>query len=96
MDRAAFDATCQLLTGAGVEIEEARYDEQVFGSWFVSVRIKPGLRMVWEGRDHWLFVQRRGSRLFRGEPVWEDLWVATMAAEQTLADAVARLTEFII
>lgn len=77
-----FRTTAELLKGEGFSTTE-RYDAEAFGSWLVEVKVDPRLRVVWDGKDGWLIVQRKTTELFDGQPVWDDLWVARDPDEQS-------------
>ena len=82
-----FCAACEWLAGDGVEISEATYSGNSFGSWFINVTRKGGcLRAVWDGRDCSLVIQSK-----RPKDNWKDEWVPRDAAEQTVENLVCRL-----
>ncbi len=93
MDQVVFEMTQQLLQQAGFVIDEARFDREDFGSWFVCVHSNPRLRVVWDGKDGWLCVQRETSQIFSGLRVWDDLWVGRERCEQTPEIAVNKVIE---
>jgi len=76
VDAASFDHFRQRLQDAGFSERDARYDDAAFGSWVITLEGEP-LRVVWEGRDSWLIVQREQDEQ------WVDLWVARDAADQS-------------
>jgi hypothetical protein len=49
------------LAEAGFRESAARYDASAFGSWGVSMEHEPPLRVVWDGKERWLLVQREGA-----------------------------------
>ena len=73
MDRSAFNRMSSLLQTREAVISEARYDARAFGSWFIVVDTRPPLRVVWDGKDGWLYVQRRADEIHTGNQVWENL-----------------------
>jgi hypothetical protein len=90
----AFDNVRSLLRELGLRISEAEYAAEDFGSWFVTLEVDPPLRVVWDGKDGWLIVERLTDRGRRGEPVWENLWIARDAMEQTAESAVAKVRTY--
>ncbi len=75
MSKDDFTAATALLAGQGLVVADARYDYQVFGSWFIELATSPALRLVWDGRDGSLVVQRKTDKIFSGLPVWHDVWL---------------------
>jgi hypothetical protein len=72
----------------GCELLSIQYDQQHFGSWFITVRGKAGTaRIVWDGKDRSLILQTP-SHENRDE--WRDTRIPEEAAEQTL-EALERL-----
>jgi hypothetical protein len=84
MDARDYGSVRRELLQAGFGERTARYDESAFGSWFVEVETDPSLRVVWDGRDRLLVVQRG-----RADGGWDDVWVGRTDAEHS-ADAVIR------
>ena len=84
-----FEEVRRLLHEQGFAIEIARYYPTDFGSWVVSVVRAPALRIVWDGKDRWLTVQRQTSGVSNDSPIWEDTWIAKEPSLQTPAKAVA-------
>jgi len=74
-----------------VDVEESGYRNEVFGSWWLTVKSSPPIRLVWDGKEGWLVVQRQTDRMFNGMPVWEDLWRAFEASERAIAEAVTHI-----
>ena len=70
-----FDLSCALMRELGFEIKEARSTPEVFGSWWIRAVAKgKSLRVVWDGRDATLFIQRPS---LSGSPSeWSDRWIA--------------------
>jgi hypothetical protein len=91
MNRGAFDSAQELLAAAGLAIDETRYDAPAFGSWVVSISTAPRLRIVWDGKDGWLLVQRETSRTFSGFSEWDDLWLERRPGVQSIAEAVGHV-----
>lgn len=84
-----FCAACEWLAGDGLEISEATYSGQSFGSWFINVLHKGGIRRaVWDGRDRWLVIQSKGSN-----DDWKDEWVSRDTAEHTVENVVSHLRD---
>lgn len=74
-----------------VGVLESDYSEQSFGSWNITVSTGPVRRLVWDGKESWLIVQKQISLVTTGPPSWEDSWVKRGASSQNLAEAVERL-----
>ena len=87
MDARDFETVRKQLLEAGLKEDGPRYDESAFGSWFVVIERNPRLRVVWDGKDGRLTMQRQ-----RVEGEWEDLWVAEAEADQTLAGLMQAIT----
>ena len=65
------------LAEAGYRQSEAESHHAGFGSWWVIIDAVPRARVVWDGTDGWLIVQREES----GD--WSDAWIGKNPAEQT-------------
>jgi hypothetical protein len=66
----------------GCELLSIQYDQQHFGSWFITVRGKAGTaRVVWDGKEGSLILQTP-SHENRNE--WRDSGIPEEVAEQTL------------
>lgn len=87
----SFDAIQSLLVQHGLQIQDAQVHPAAFGSWYVTVSTAPRLRILWDGKDRWLFLQRETSEIFQGAYIWEDLWIAREPQEQTRDAAVQAL-----
>jgi len=94
MGKVDFKHTRELLVAAGLEIEKSRYDWEAFGSWYVTVRTAPLRRIVWDGKEGWLFIEELTNRLFEGFPDWDTIWKAQTSDDQRVERAVAKLCEF--
>ena len=93
MTKEDFELTRELLRGHGFTVEGAACDPAHFGSWWVSVAHKPPLRIVWDGKDGWVVVQRETGERFQGRPVWEDVWIGRDRETQTVALVVSKVQE---
>jgi hypothetical protein len=71
------------LADAGFRGSGTRYDETAFGSWLIVIDHKPNLRVVWDGKEGRLSVQREA------DSGWLDAWIVRTESEQT-ADAIVR------
>ena len=91
MDKQAFETTRRLVEAAGLEILDSRYDRQSFGSWFITAQTIPPLRIVWDGRDSYLYVQQESFELAHGSPLWNDCWMSKNPADQNPENAAAQL-----
>jgi hypothetical protein len=74
------------LGQAGYEITDSAYHESAFGSWLLVVASDPASRVIWDGKDQWLVVQRLGS-----DSEWQDSWVGKTEDQQTLDRVLAIL-----
>jgi hypothetical protein len=89
----AFESAEHLLTRAGFAVTEAHYHAQDFGSWDVVAEATLRVRIVWDGRDGWLIVQRQSDESPNSPPEWTDVWIERDRARQTLANAILKLRE---
>ena len=89
MHEAAFRSVEALLLERRLVVDESRYDQRSFGSWYVYVATSPRLGLIWDGRDGWLYLRREND----GQ--WDDLWVGREAHEQTPTVAVDTLLRFV-
>ncbi len=95
MNQAAFEGTQELLNEAGFVVNNAHYDEQSFGSWVIEIKLRPELRVVWDGKDGWVSIQRITSQIINGLPVYDDLWVGRHKFEHDPGHIVNKLRGFI-
>lgn len=96
MDQNAFEQTLRLIDTAGLAVAESNYSEQSFGSWYISIHSSPGLRIVWDGRDGWLYVQQKSDQLHplnSSISIWRDLWFTKESGNQTPKVVVEKLRE---
>jgi hypothetical protein len=89
MNKRTFKAVSRLLTEAGLDITERRYDRQAFGSWFIEMETDPSLRVVWDGKDGWLIVQEKTDEIFNDQPVWKEIDVVKDTNAQTPETAIS-------
>ena len=101
MSQRLFQRTRDLLTAAGLSVEDAQCSPESFGSWYITVATTPRRRIVWDGKDGWLYVQQQEEELrssgssSAGTETWDDLWIARDQADQTPEIAVAKLRELV-
>jgi hypothetical protein len=81
--------TRRLLVNAGFRIREANYHYWAFGNWDIEVEREglPLQRVLWDGRDQWLYVQFFGSR-----EQWWDKEVMKEYRHQSAEDVLAQIT----
>jgi hypothetical protein len=72
-DQTEFERTKNLLRSALIGVGSAEHRPDVYGSWYIELAGDPALRIVWDGKDAWLMLQRKTSELFLGAPVWENV-----------------------
>ena len=82
-----FNRIQRVLADDLIAIESAQYHREAFGSWVVRVAITPRLRIVWDGRESVLSVQRETAKLFNEQHLWQDIWIARDPAQQTPENA---------
>lgn len=73
----------RLLTDAGYAVADSSYSPESFGSWWILLRGQTSYRLVWDGKDQWLILQRQAGPSESNESVWEDLWVEKDARQAT-------------
>src|SRR5438067_12591262 len=49
------------LNASGLREIAAQYDHAAFGSWFITLDVTPRLRIVWDGPDRSLLIQREAQ-----------------------------------
>jgi hypothetical protein len=68
------------------------WDGQAFGTWFVVLKKRRVFRVLWDGRNGWLFVQLDpNAHGTRTSEKWQDQWVARSSNEQTVEKAIAEM-----
>ena len=93
MDKAAFISTRAHLEQAGFVIDGGTYDDAAFGSWWLTLHEKPRLRVLWDGRDGWVLLQRETNERFQGSVVWHDLWIGRARTDHTVETILAKVRE---
>ena len=83
------------LATHGVEALDASTDAGAFGSWYVTARTEPPIRIIWDGKDHRFGIERWTPRVFNGLAVWEDLWTGPMEAQEDPEPALMKLLAFV-
>jgi len=83
----------RLLTDAGSVVADSSYSPESFGSWWILLRGQTSHRLVWDGKDQWLILQRQAGPSDLGESMWEDLWVKKDARQSTNEDLVQLIRE---
>ena len=80
--------SAEMFRHAGFSLEESRYDEECFGSWFIEVAREglPKQRVVWDGKDGWLIVEAYAS-----SGSWMDKWIGRKKSEQKPEVALSQL-----
>ena len=55
-----FARSCESLTARGFDVEKAEYWGNAFGNWSIqfSTASDPPHRLIWDGRDRWLILER--------------------------------------
>jgi hypothetical protein len=76
MTKEAFEEALASLKDAELIIEESEYNRQAFGSWYITVLAKPDCRIVWDGKEENLRVERKTDKFFNGLPLWDELWLS--------------------
>jgi hypothetical protein len=92
-----FERTRALLHERGfAEVEVDPYTGQSFGSWYVTVAHEPRLRIIWDGRDGWMIIERETDRPYHWDArrrEWDVLWVAKEPNEDAEAEEVVSALE---
>ncbi|RYG96104.1 MAG: hypothetical protein EON58_12780 [Alphaproteobacteria bacterium] len=92
MDRHEYDSTVAALNENGWTVTESRFDQEAFGSWFaVFLRGRSTFRAVWDGRNRWLFLQRKHRSWFRRKWEWRNVSVSKTPNEQSLDRLISRV-----
>ena len=94
MDKSSYETVLANLPERGFKVLDAEYQKAAFGSWIVDIGSTPRLRIVWDGKDGWLYIQRMTNQKFWNMPVWEDLWIAREVQEQTTEMCITKLLQY--
>lgn len=83
-----FERACRQLISAGFTVSEAKYEEQIFGSWYIeAVRSDlPAQQLVWDGKDGWLIVLTQSPA---GD--WVDRWIGRKLEQHSIELALAQM-----
>lgn len=73
---------------ARVAVLDATYAPESFGSWVVTAATSPIRRLVWDGKESWLIVQKTIALNEADAVVWEDSWIRRSAGPESLCEAV--------
>ena len=92
MNRGDFESAVSAVRDRAAVLDAA-YSEKSFGSWFVTAATVPIRRLVWDGKESWLVVQKRISVSESGAVAWEDSWIKRSAGAENLREAVEQLFE---
>lgn len=92
MDREAYNQTRAMLAQQDWAIVTSRFDEHVFGSWFIVFRRGAAtFQAIWDGRDRWLILQRDRHKWFHLWPKnWQDVWVGKNPADQSATNVISQ------
>ncbi len=92
MSRADYDEMAALLVQAGYRVRAKCYDEHAFGSWYVVIK-KGGasFRIVWDGKDQWLLVQKASRSLSPFMRRWTNQWIGRRGEDQCPSRALREL-----
>jgi len=92
MNRDLFKDMGTMLARDGWRILRSRYDERVFGSWFIVFsKGRKRLKAVWDGRDSWMILQKgHRSLVTPWAENWTDVWIAKDTVLQTPNELVSR------
>ena len=83
-----FRCSEELFRRAGFRVNDCRYEEEQFGSWWIELSREglPRQRVVWDGREGWLLIE-----VFASSGTWMDKWIGREKSEQTASAALAQL-----
>jgi len=95
MTKRDFDSCCELLQRSDFAIDGSHYSENSFGSWWIAVTRTPRLRIVWDGKDGWVYIQRETDEVFQAVRVWRDLWTGRERRFQVPELVVRKLLDLI-
>ena len=77
------------LEQAGFVVAASRHLGRTLGTWWIRIAGRPSFRVVWDGKDRGLILQRRAADAF--SDFWQDLWIARDSLEQRPERLVAEL-----
>lgn len=90
MNRGDFEAAVSAVR-ARVAVLDATYSQQSFGSWVVTAATTPVRRLLWDGKESWLVVQKSLAVGESGPVAWEHSWMKRSAGPEDLAEAVGQM-----
>jgi hypothetical protein len=91
MNKTSFDIANQEIKKLGCQILESKYHEETFGSWYITIENEPKIRMVWDGKEEELSVQKMTDETFNGSPVWKTTWSKLKPGGSDLKDGISKL-----
>jgi len=92
-----FLRTRELLSERGFIEDEVRpVSDQAFGSWVVTLRMSPRVRVVWDGKDQRTLIEAElfDARLPAGASIWRDIWIGRQGEDLT-PESIVRALEHI-
>jgi hypothetical protein len=85
----AFERTRSMLADAGLTEESSSApSDGAFGSWLIVIAGRPRLRVVWDGKEAWVLVQRE---LGTHGLAWRDVWIGREDSEQNPAHVLEQV-----
>lgn len=64
----SFDIALREIKKLGLPVLEYRYEPLVFGSWLISIKQEPNIRLVWDGKEYELSIQEKTKEKIHGLP----------------------------
>jgi hypothetical protein len=58
MNKNHFDKIIQTLKDNGYQLGNSEYNDQAFGSWWITINSKPPFRIVHDGRDKTICLEK--------------------------------------
>jgi hypothetical protein len=74
VNKDSFRRAVDLLRELGYTVAEHKYMRRSFGSWHVTIDATPQLRIVWDGKEGWLRVDRKDLTEDPEPWGWETTW----------------------
>jgi hypothetical protein len=94
MDQTTFEQIMNSISSAGFVIETVEnHESNGFGSWYLVIRAEPRHRIVWDGKDGWLLIEREIGPAMQGFAEWDTVWIGRDSREQSPTHVIAKLTE---
>lgn len=88
-----YEATVNELGKCNLKILDTSYMDQAFGSWHITIDNYPNIRLVWDGKDKTIRIDKMTNKLSRVNNLWKTMWSKVSPVENDLKEGVLKMKE---